>query len=105
MKTDNELIAEFMGTIWKYELEFNSVTRIKIPKGAQLLTVQVDQKTNKPCLWALVNTESEEEERIFELFGTGHEIKSHIGTSREYIGTYQYQKGEFIGHVFEYTGV
>ena len=45
------------------------------------------------------------EERLFELFGTGQEIKYDMGVDRKYIGTYQYQKGEFVGHVFEYIGI
>ena len=94
-----------METIWKYELAFESITRLKVPQNAEILTVQQDQKTNKPCIWVMVNTENEKEERIFELFGTGQEIKFDMGVDRKYIGTYQYQKGEFVGHVFEYTGI
>ena len=90
-----------MITIWKYELEFNGMTKVDMPKGATILTVQQDQKTNKPCLWVMVNTEEENETRYIELFGTGHEIKYDMGVERQYIGTYQYQKGEFVGHVFE----
>ncbi len=94
-----------MNTIWKYELEFEKITRLQVPKDAEILTVQRDDKTNKPCVWIMVSTENEKEERLFELFGTGHEIKWDMGVNRKYIGTYQYQKGEFVGHVFEYTGV
>lgn len=90
-----------MKTIWKYELEFNSMTRLEIPSGGEILTVQQDQKTFTPCLWVMVDTDNEKEERYIELFGTGHEIKYDTGTDRTYIGTYQYQKGEFVGHVFE----
>jgi len=50
---------------------------------------------------ATVDDESEKEERIFELFGTGHQIKEDMGVDRKYIGTYQYQKGNFVGHIFE----
>jgi len=94
-----------MYTIWKYELEFEAVTKLKLPKDAEILTVQQDEKTFKPCIWLMVKTDNETEERLFELFGTGQEIKYDMGIDRKYIGTYQYQKGEFVGHVFEYTGV
>ena len=94
-----------MNTIWKYELKFEAIIRLQVPKDAEILTLQRDHKTNKPCVWIMVNTENEKEERLFELFGTGHGIKWDMGVDRKYIGTYQYQKGEFVGHVFEYTGV
>lgn len=90
-----------MMTIWKFELEFNDVTNISMPEGAEILTVQKDEKSNKPCIWALVDTCNDNEERCFELFGTGQEIHFDMGVDREYIGTYQYQKGQFVGHVFE----
>ena len=55
-----------MNTIWKYELEFEKITRLQVPKDAEILTVQRDDKTNKPYVWALVNTENEKEERFFD---------------------------------------
>lgn len=94
-----------MKTIWKFELAFEQITVLEMPKGAEVLTVQVDLKTNRPCLWVLVNPEAEKESRYIELFGTGHQINTGVGVERKYIGTYQYQKGEFVGHVFEYTGI
>ena len=94
-----------MITIWKYLLDFGDITRLEIPKDGEILSIQRDEKTNSPCLWIMVNSDNEKEERSFELFGTGQEIKYDMGISREYIGTYQYQKGEFVGHVFEYTGI
>ena len=60
-----------MNTIWKYELDFEKITRLQVPKDAEILTVQRDDKTNKPCVWIMVNTENEKEERVFELFGNG----------------------------------
>ncbi|MDA3780323.1 MAG: hypothetical protein PF487_08940 [Bacteroidales bacterium] len=89
--------------IYKYELNFQEFTDINLPKGSEILTVQLSQKTKKPYLWVLVDTDQtlEYEERCFELFGDDHEIHYGMGVDRVYIGTYQYQKGEFVGHVFE----
>jgi len=87
-------------TIWKYETSFDGQFIIKMPKDAEILCVQRDEKTSIPCIWALVNPENEEELRHFELYGTGHSIPN-VGVNRNYIGTYQYQKGEFVGHLFE----
>jgi hypothetical protein len=73
-----------------------------MPKGAEILTIQTDEKNNHPTIWAMVDpNETEQEERNFELFGTGHEIPFDMGIERKYIGTYQYQNGEFVGHIFE----
>lgn len=84
-------------TIWKYQLETVDVQKLQMPKNAEILTVQMQKDTL--CLWALVNPYSEKEERIVEIFGTGHPIKSI--TNRKYISTYQLLKGDFVGHVFE----
>lgn len=88
-------------TIWKFEIPFDDKFAIQMPKGAIILSVQLDQKTKIPCIWALVYPYNDNEERFFELFGTGSEINNDMGINRKYIGTYQYQNGEFIGHIFE----
>ena len=88
-------------TIWKFETPFEEKFIIKMPKGTEILCVQQDKKTFKPCVWGLVYPENELEERFFELFGTGHDIHNDMGVDRKYLGTYQYQNGEFIGHIFE----
>jgi len=88
-----------MKTIWKFETPFEDKFKLEIPKGAEILCVQQDQKTFKPCILALVDTEKETEERFFELFGTGNPVHVDMGVDRKYLGTYQ--KGEFVGHLFE----
>lgn len=88
-------------SIWKFETPFSYIFTLKMPIGSEILSVQQDQKTFKPCIWALVCPEKETEERFFELFGTGYEFENEIGVNRKYLGTYQYQKGEFVGHLFE----
>ena len=94
-----------MKTIYKYSTlpngKFRESFTLNMPKGAEILTVQIDQKNNVPSIWAMVDTEMPLEERYFELFGTGHEIPVDIGVERKYVGTYQYQRGEFVGHIFE----
>ncbi len=93
-----------MKVIWKFSTidnGFDEKFSIYMPKGAEILTVQTDEKNNHPTIWALVDPEQENEERFFELFGTGHEIHGDMGVERKYIGTYQYQKGAFVGHIFE----
>jgi hypothetical protein len=94
-----------MKTIWKYSTlpdnEFQEKFTLKMPKGAEILTVQIDQKDNTPSIWVMVETDAPMEERYFELYGTGHEIYVDMGIERKYLGTYQYQRGAFVGHIFE----
>jgi len=71
---------------------------LKLPKGAKILTVQVQR--DKPQLWALVNPKSPAETRNFRLVGTGHLIKESE-ENLNYIGTFQLFNGDFIGHLFE----
>lgn len=87
-------------TIWKFETPFNDEFTLSMPKGAQILSVQQDQKTMIPCIWALVSPENEPEKRHFEVHGTGNPINS-IVANLKFIGTYQYQNGSFVGHLFE----
>lgn len=90
-----------MKSIWKYELEVTNKQVIKMPVNAKILSVQ--EQHGKACLWALVGSEGTEatEERVFEVFGTGHEIHTDMGIEREYIGTFQLEGGSFVGHLFE----
>lgn len=93
-----------MKTIWKYSLVqhgFKDRITLNIPHGAEVLSLQIDQKNNHPSIWVLVDPEATMTKRVFELFGTGHEIHYDMGIDREYVGTYQYQNGKFVGHVFE----
>jgi len=86
-------------TIWKYELEVTDKQFIRMPKDAELLSVQ--NQNEKPCLWALVKPNTATEERCFEVFGTGNPIHCDMGVDRKYIGTFQMQKGALVFHLFE----
>ena len=89
--------------VWKFcttDKGFSDKFEIKMPKNTQLLYVDIDAN-NLPCIWGLVYPHEEKETRYFELFGTGHTIPNDMGIERKYVGSYRYQKGEFIGHIFE----
>lgn len=88
-----------MKTIWKYEVKTTDWFIITMPVGSDILTVQIDEKTGNPCVWVLLESEMPDEERFFEVFGTGNPINSDMGVDREYIGTYQ--KEGFVWHLFE----
>jgi len=85
--------------IWKYQLIVTDRQEIKMPAGAEILTVQTQD--GRPCLWALVAPNKTETTRIIETFGTGHEVNYFDTTVREYIGTYQLEGGQLVFHVFE----
>ena len=90
-------------TIWKYKLEVTDGQNISMPKGAEILTVLMQDE--KPYLWALVDPTADTEFRFIEIFGTGNPILSDMGASRKYISTFRILGGKLVFHAFEYTGV
>lgn len=86
-------------TIWKFTFDIEDKFFIRMPKDAQLLSVQV--QAEMPCLWALVDPNNKTEERCFEVFGTGYPINYDMGIDRSYIGTFQAQSGAYVFHLFE----
>lgn len=81
-----------MKVVYKYELRpQNSI--MKLPKGAEILTVQLQYGI--PTLWALVDPENELEDRLIDIIGTGWEVTDNI----KYICTYM--DGPFVWHAFE----
>lgn len=85
-----------MQTVWKFELEIEDYQSIEMPKGAKLLTVEV--QFGIPVLYALVNPDAEKVERAIRIAGTGHSI---VENNIEYIGSFQMHGGAFVAHVFE----
>jgi len=87
--------------IWRFPIGACKRTEIEMPKGAVILCVQA--KDGEPNLWAEVNTDSPKEKRMFEIFGTGHDMPSGMGVHRKYIGTFQVGSmiGTMVFHVYE----
>jgi hypothetical protein len=84
--------------IYKYILKFEDEQYLKLPKLAEVLTVQM--QNDELALWAIVNpTQSEFDLRIFEIYGTGNPFPSVGMSERKYISTVQNNK--FIWHIFE----
>ena len=83
-----------MKTIWKYPLLGIDRQRIRLPKDAQILSVQMQGK--ELCVWALVTPLNEPEVRYIEIFGSGVMIPS---AARTYLGTVQ--DSGFVWHIFE----
>lgn len=85
-----------MKTIYKFPLKITDIQKVSMPKDSTILTVQVQRKI--PCLWALVETDKQAEERSFRIITTGHPILNNI---IRYIGTFQVLESDYVGHVFE----
>lgn len=82
-------------TIHKYSLRIDDEQVILLPKGAQILTVQIQNE--QPFLWALVDPIYAEEPRKVLIRGTGHDA---LGLGR-YISTFQMRGGALVFHAFE----
>lgn len=87
-----------MITIHKYLIEITSKQKLEIPSGGKIIKVGLDGH-NGPSIWAIVETELVEMERIILLFGTGHELPEDIRINCNYIGTFVEQP--YVWHVFE----
>jgi len=86
-------------TVWKYNLTYGRMWKATLPKGSEILDIVVHN--DKPYIWVLLNIEAKEdtEERIFEMFFTGSEIKYDKGIIRKHIKTFIIK--DTVYHVFE----
>jgi len=87
-----------MSKIFKYPLDVTGTQTVMLPKGGKSLTVQVQHGV--PCLWAAVDPEQGLEAIVIGIYGTGHELLDKA-QRMNYLGTFQLDDGDFIGHVFE----
>lgn len=86
-----------MLTIYKYPLKLEENQIIKMPAGAEILTVQLQK--NKPVLWAKVDDESPKEESVMiKLAVTGGELNAC--EMLHYLATVQMQHG-IVLHCFK----
>ena len=84
-----------MKTIYKYTVTGLPLqNKIEMPKGASILSVNMQGADC--CMWALVDTESETEEREFEIVGTGWELDDNMS----YVGTC-FAKDGYVWHIVE----
>mgnify|MGYP000965629744 CR=1 FL=1 len=89
-----------MFKVYKYEIKSGEYQDLLMPKGAKILTVQVQGRS--VCIWALVNPDNELESRRFLIAGTGHAIEGSVDNLL-YIGTFQitWEIFPLVFHVFE----
>lgn len=84
-----------MDKIYKYKIPIEDEIIIDLPKGAKILTVQVQNE--QPCIWAIVDPLQPFEKRNLYLYGTGMTV-THC---ESYIGTFQIY--ELVFHLFEFN--
>ena len=83
--------------IFKYQLEITDEQTVLMPIGANILSLQL--QNGIPCVWALVDEISGDEERTFFTYGTGNPIDPFSKSERKFLGTYQLNNG-LVFHVF-----
>ena len=84
-------------TIWKFPFEVTDEIKIRMPKGAEILTVEA--QGSSPCIWALVDPDASMEVVTFRVYGTGHPVETM--NIEEHVGTFQLEGGAFVGHLFK----
>jgi hypothetical protein len=87
--------------IWKFDLSLSGVTVLRMPAGSRLLAVGVQRRetdTEVPVLWARVRTDRVTPvTRHVLVYPTG----VPVGEIGAFIGTFQINEGEYVGHVFD----
>lgn len=90
-----------MKTVWKYTLNAEDEQIIKVPLGAELLSVQAQH--GEAQLWALVDDkETVTVNAKIILHGTGH--PSNDVNGMKFLGTFQLFDGNFVGHCWGIVG-
>jgi hypothetical protein len=83
-----------MKTIWKYQISITDEQTLSLPQHRKFLSLQL--QNGIPCLWFLVDPDTDKESVIFDFFGTGQPINRFIG---KFIGTVQLDN--LVFHLFE----
>jgi len=92
--------------VWKYPVKVGGLTddfSLRMPKGANVLSVGYDHATQGPAFWAMVSTEETETElKQFSVRGTGHGA-ADLDDDR-FLGTVIYPTLPLVFHFWEWTG-
>ena len=84
-------------TIWKYNLIVNDEQYLQMPKGAKILSAQVQH--GAIAIWVMVDPRKPKVERNIQMAGTGHDLSERI--MGDFIGTIQISGGSLIFHIFD----
>ena len=83
--------------IWKFALEVTDTQRVFMPHSAEILSAA--NQNGQVCIWAMVNPDHPQQERVIEIIGTGNPFAAGSGIKRKFIGTVV--ANPFVWHVFE----
>lgn len=86
-----------MKTIYKYEISKYGRREIRMPKGAKILSTQLQH--GEPVIWALVDTSAPSVARNIDVHTTGSDVRDD-DTSR-FIGTLLLDDGKYVIHVLD----
>lgn len=87
--------------IWKWTLQVTDYQELLMPRGAEVLSVQM--QGGDPQLWALVDETAPTESRAFSTYGTVKPMPDLPDIIGRFIGTYQTHGGALVFHVFEHA--
>jgi len=92
-----------MKTIYKYEIHPLATSLpilVEMLKGA--IIRHISMQGIHMYVWAEVDpAEPRKEDRLFEVYMTGDEIREDMGISRVYLHTLLLKGGNFVVHVYE----
>jgi hypothetical protein len=97
-----------MMEILKFEIPLVGNFTLELPPNSTVLSVQIQR--NVPVIWVMGNYEQPWTTRKFTLRVTGMKYDSNFTMSpnprfenglERYIGTFQLNDGNFVGHLFE----
>jgi len=89
-------MVEVNKTIWKWDLLIAKTQVLFMPRGATLLSVQVQR--DRPVLWALIDKKQPIKDCVIITYFTDDEMPENPG---KYIGSYQNKLETLVFHVFE----
>lgn len=86
-----------MTTIWKKVLLPQTVQKVEVPKGAEILSVMGQHE--RVVIWFRCNPDNALETRAIAIIGTGHEAPE--ASESRFIGTVLLENGNLVLHIFE----
>lgn len=87
-----------MRVIYKYPFGVSTFLKIEMPESAEILSVQIDNKTGIPCLWAIVDTDKPKINYYFSILGTGETAPISSYSKENHVSTFQ--EDGFVWHMF-----
>ena len=93
-----------MKTIYKYELDTIPEQTLSIPEYNEPLFVKMQRGV--PCIWFLVNPDTNSKNVKIKIYGTGHNIpdtafkSDSCNIQEQYVGSFMELSENLVWHVF-----